>query len=146
MRDATQWYEDSSEITRTSIHAPHAGCDQRIICFLKCIIILQFAHPMRDATAFFNNYLHSVIILLYICDNLFCSYAAYFLGFYREIVFIIFLLVRISLGRNEQWAFAPARDLYIDHFGSDSVQTVDRHIIVTVGRWQGYVFFYADLN
>ena len=62
---------------------------------------LQFTHPAWGTTAFFYNYLRSVIILLYICDKLFCSYAAYFLGFYREIVFIIFLLVRISLGRNE---------------------------------------------
>ena len=56
----------------------------------SAVLTLQFTHPMRGATAFFYNYLRSVIILLYICDKLFCSYAAYFLGFYREIVFIIF--------------------------------------------------------
>ena len=76
------------------------GCDL-IVKDLYHLSKLQFTHPAWGTTAFFYNYLRSVIILLYICDKLFCSYAAYFLGFYREIVFIIFLLVRISLGRNE---------------------------------------------
>ena len=35
---------------------------------------------------------------------------------------------------------------HVDHFGGDSFQTVDRHIIVTVGCRQGHSLFYADLN
>ena len=81
MRRATQLSSSWQKRDPTSIHAPHAGCDACGSLVRRDNYRLQSTHPAWGATAFFYNYLRSVIILLYICDKLFFSYAACFSWF-----------------------------------------------------------------
>ena len=50
MRGATPMGYHRSKHFYISIHAPHAGCDQETLLFLRPLNLFQSTHPMRGAT------------------------------------------------------------------------------------------------
>ena len=95
----------------TSIHAPHAGCDAYTFVRMFKASHFNSRTPCGVRQHFFtifalcnNSFIHLRQIVLQLC-------CLFFLVFTAKFFFDGFLQVRLSLGRNEQWAFAPARDV-----------------------------------